>query len=32
MWGVLDGERLMPAHLLGMAAIITGVLIVNRSK
>jgi drug/metabolite transporter (DMT)-like permease len=32
MWGILDGEHLMAAHVVGMAAIITGVLIVNRAK
>ncbi len=32
MWGVLDGEQLMAAHLVGMAAIVVGVLIVNRAK
>lgn len=32
MWGVLDGENFMMAHLIGMAAIIIGVVIVNRAK
>jgi drug/metabolite transporter (DMT)-like permease len=32
MWGVLDDEKVMVAHVFGMAAIIGGVLIVNRAK
>lgn len=30
MWGLLDGEKLLPGHFVGMAAIIAGVYIANR--
>ncbi len=30
IWGVLDGERLLPAHFIGMSLIITGVYLANR--
>ena len=32
MWGVLDGEKLLAGHFLGMIAIITGVYLANRKK
>jgi drug/metabolite transporter (DMT)-like permease len=32
MWGVLDGEVLLPLHFLGMACIIGGILILNKFK
>lgn len=30
MWGLLDGERLLPGHFIGMVAIIGGVYLANR--
>lgn len=30
IWGLLDGERLVPGHFLGMAAIIAGVYLANK--
>jgi drug/metabolite transporter (DMT)-like permease len=32
MWGVLDGEILLPLHVLGMACIIGGILILNKFR
>jgi drug/metabolite transporter (DMT)-like permease len=32
MWGVLDGEVLLPLHFLGMACIIGGILILNKFR
>jgi drug/metabolite transporter (DMT)-like permease len=32
MWGVLDGEILLPLHFLGMACIIGGILILNKFR
>ena len=29
-WGVVDGERLLPGHLIGMVAIVSGVYLANR--
>ena len=30
MWGVLDGEKLLPGHFIGMAAILIGVYLANK--
>ncbi|MFN9954523.1 MAG: EamA family transporter, partial [bacterium] len=30
MWGVLDGEKLLPGHFIGMAAILGGVYLANK--
>lgn len=30
MWGVIDGEKLLPGHFIGMAAILGGVYLANR--
>jgi drug/metabolite transporter (DMT)-like permease len=30
MWGILDGEELLPGHFIGMACILAGVYLVNR--
>jgi drug/metabolite transporter (DMT)-like permease len=30
MWGVIDGEQLLPGHFLGMALILGGVYLANR--
>jgi drug/metabolite transporter (DMT)-like permease len=30
MWGLLDGEQLVPGHFIGMAAVIGGVYLANR--
>lgn len=32
LWGVLDGEQILLMHYIGMLVILTGVLIVNRSR
>jgi drug/metabolite transporter (DMT)-like permease len=32
LWGVLDGETLLPLHFIGMGLIIAGILIINKSK
>lgn len=32
MWGLYDGEVLLPLHLLGMALIIAGILIINKTR
>lgn len=32
MWGLLDGEVLLPGHYLGMAGVLTGVYLTNRKK
>jgi drug/metabolite transporter (DMT)-like permease len=30
MWGVIDGEKLLPGHFVGMAAILGGVYLANK--
>jgi drug/metabolite transporter (DMT)-like permease len=32
MWGVIDGEQLLPGHFMGMAAILAGVYLANRKE
>ncbi len=32
MWGVLDGEQLLPAHVLGIGTVLLGVNIMNKSQ